>query len=358
MLTQLPLSPVSDDFFETQQYWLSEPSKELASLSPTTMREYPTPSRTPQADNSLLSGPSTPTPSPHGLGIVDLDFSTGGIVTNFTPSTQSATPVSAHSQYWPEMSMIPTSSTGQSLYSHLSPGSYIPTCSAEAQTFYSPIPAPSPYPVFRSIPRSDFPDNALHRDPYHYPTHYDMLQSPPNERQGWMSSEVDMNISRVGLLSSRNGRTPSVSPSTSMNPAVFSSQPSPMDSFSGSRPSTTSTSLPMRPNTIESTGRKYFPLASNRRLSKVQKRDSSSERRYICSTCKRGFKKHSNLKDHEQKHDTNRLPPYPCTYEDCDKRLGRKTDLARHISAVHKNEKAFVCAKCKKGFGRKDTLSR
>ena len=364
MIAQLPLSPVSDDFFESQRYWLTEPSKTQAEyLELTVMRECPSPSRTPQ-NSTTISSPRTPLTPPQDLGLVDLDFA-NTFFADFSPSAGSSAPVSATSTYWPEMPMIPTTSTeqGQRHYNLLDPAAYsLPTCSAETPAFYSPALSSSAYPTFRSASRAGYGPCAAQDDPYR-PAPYQLASSQPNDRQ-WLDNNhyLEMSMSRadMGLLHSREGHSTSVSPSTQVNPAVFQSPSNVLGIYLDPETPSRSTVLPMRPTTqpTETAGRKYFPLASTRRIAKVQKRQPSIERRYTCSTCNRSFKKHSNLRDHESKHDTNRLPPYPCNYEDCNKRLGRKTDLLRHVNAVHKNEKGFVCEKCKKGFGRKDTLHR
>lgn len=99
-------------------------------------------------------------------------------------------------------------------------------------------------------------------------------------------------------------------------------------------------------------------LVSNGMLVQDRRHSANGERRYTCSVCKRAFDKKYNLREHEKKHDPNRVSQFPCPASGCGKRLGRKTDVNRHFQSVHEKAKRFVCTKCSKRFDRKDTLSR
>ncbi|KAJ3568979.1 hypothetical protein NPX13_g6236 [Xylaria arbuscula] len=57
-------------------------------------------------------------------------------------------------------------------------------------------------------------------------------------------------------------------------------------------------------------------------------------------------------------HDKKREYPFSCTFEDCNKKFVRKTDLQRHHQSVHMKEKNHKCDYCGRHFARKDTLRR
>lgn len=91
---------------------------------------------------------------------------------------------------------------------------------------------------------------------------------------------------------------------------------------------------------------------------KVRRQSEAPDRKYTCPVCQRMFDKRYNLVQHEKKHDANRVSQFSCPHVGCGKRLGRKTDVDRHIQSVHVKAKRFACAKCSKRFDRKDTLAR
>lgn len=85
----------------------------------------------------------------------------------------------------------------------------------------------------------------------------------------------------------------------------------------------------------------------------------TKEKRQKCSYCSKKFyfpKKITNFqkKDCEEMH--ARKERYPCTYDSCSKKFEVARALRRHISAVHKKEKANICDKCGRAFNQPTQL--
>ncbi|KAL5410594.1 hypothetical protein PMIN04_010583 [Paraphaeosphaeria minitans] len=83
-----------------------------------------------------------------------------------------------------------------------------------------------------------------------------------------------------------------------------------------------------------------------------------AEAKFRCDICGCGFVRAYNKKTHMMRHEPNRQRDHRCTYDDCENKFERKTDLQRHINSVHLHEKPHKCELCGKRFARKDTLNR
>ncbi|KAJ3487867.1 hypothetical protein NLI96_g3239 [Meripilus lineatus] len=62
--------------------------------------------------------------------------------------------------------------------------------------------------------------------------------------------------------------------------------------------------------------------------------------RHFCPVCDKGFKRAYNMRTHQEIHRTNRVKPWKCPVEDCQRAFARKHDLKRHIQALHPREKS------------------
>ena len=83
------------------------------------------------------------------------------------------------------------------------------------------------------------------------------------------------------------------------------------------------------------------------------------KKRQKCSYCGKKFyfpKKITNFgkKDCEEMHASKER--YPCIYDSCSKKFQVASALRRHISAVHKKEKANICDKCGRAFNQQTQL--
>lgn len=123
--------------------------------------------------------------------------------------------------------------------------------------------------------------------------------------------------------------------------------------------------------------------ASDRAEDDKDRRTSTNndEKGYICSDCGRAFKANFNLKAHMETHNPNRVAPFHCKSEGCDRKFLRNADLVRHrgsvsccvdiyrwrhsvlgvlthVRQVHEDGGRFTCPMCRRHFGRKDTQRR
>ena len=111
---------------------------------------------------------------------------------------------------------------------------------------------------------------------------------------------------------------------------------------------------------------------------------ATGERKWVCTTCGKGFTSKFCLEQHGTVHTHGK--DYPCTFEGCSKRyvnarglashkktvhdgvyyeceecgrrFGEKSKMTRHFKTVHNNEKDYKCPTCGIKFGQKQTLTR
>lgn len=76
---------------------------------------------------------------------------------------------------------------------------------------------------------------------------------------------------------------------------------------------------------------------------------------FLCQFCDLGFKFQTNCQDHEQtKHDA--LQPYNCIF--CLFCSDQRPLLQQHLRDIHGFPKPFICTECKKGFTRRSDLRK
>ncbi|KAI8094335.1 hypothetical protein BDF21DRAFT_303258, partial [Thamnidium elegans] len=72
--------------------------------------------------------------------------------------------------------------------------------------------------------------------------------------------------------------------------------------------------------------------------------------------CPHTSKRKYNLTTHIKTHDKNRVKEFTCSQ--CQKGFDRRHDRNRHLSTVHRHERAHVCNHCPAHFSRGDALNR
>ena len=76
---------------------------------------------------------------------------------------------------------------------------------------------------------------------------------------------------------------------------------------------------------------------------------------HLCSYCGKDFISHHRKENCEARHAGE--GKFHCTFDDdCHKRFITNKDLVRHISAVHKKEKANICDECGRAFNQPQQL--
>jgi hypothetical protein len=334
-------------------------------IGSTRMRDYPTPPRTQSPATSISGSSAPPTPS-QGLGLHNFPF----------PSTLvgAYSAAASSSSYLPATSIgdwsLPTGMCGRS-YEESSrvdlPAASHPISNAglDAIAFYSP---PAVLPSSSMTASSATIDFALtqHSTPVMFNGNFQWGGCPPVKREedaeSWFNDHVNMGRSQssIDLSPYGNLRSPSLSSSRIGSAGAV---PSPGIGFAALSPASGRQRqqlelLPTSRSGSDESGIAFQPLASNRTPGKGRRDSVHSERRYICAVCSRAFDKKYNLREHEKKHDPSRTSQFACPEPGCGKRLGRKTDVNRHVQSVHEKAKKFACTKCYKRFDRKDTLSR
>lgn len=80
--------------------------------------------------------------------------------------------------------------------------------------------------------------------------------------------------------------------------------------------------------------------------------------RFTCDLCNHHFQRKYNFTQHMKTRHTEREKEHVCSWDGCDWKFGRLTDMERHKKSVHLKEKKCVCKMCGRSFSRKDTLRR
>ncbi|KAL2159740.1 hypothetical protein VTH06DRAFT_2309 [Thermothelomyces fergusii] len=72
---------------------------------------------------------------------------------------------------------------------------------------------------------------------------------------------------------------------------------------------------------------------------------------YRCPECPKSFHQGSQLKKHQMRH----IKPYACTFPDCDKKFGSKSDWKRHEASQHSQIEIWRCAERRtNGLGQEE----
>ncbi|KAJ4301632.1 hypothetical protein N0V90_003725 [Kalmusia sp. IMI 367209] len=138
---------------------------------------------------------------------------------------------------------------------------------------------------------------------------------------------------------------------------VYSSPMSPYASDSTPGPAYTSQLLDQLPSKGRPTSSHSDTKAVVTRKGYRRGRKSKETARYSCEICGTGFVRMYNKNTHMARHNPDRPKDNICTFDGCDMKFERKTDLDRHINSVHLKLKLFACDMCGKRFPRKDTLA-
>ena len=193
------------------------------------------------------------------------------------------------------------------------------------------------------------------------------LSSHGGEIGPWMDQEVrsEPSSGSAAFFSAHATRDPSLSP------AVLDSGsglPSPSCSHASHSPASSRLLLPacdtrspsVREHTRSPTEPPELPCAipRGRRRRREQQESDGDKSGHVCRICQRSFDKKYNLYVHEKRHNPNRKSQFTCPAPNCGQKLGRKTDVSRHVSSVHVRAKKFSCDRCLRRFDRKDTLTR
>lgn len=353
-----------------QQSWIaiSQSARSSSVVASTRMFDSPTPPET-QSRATSASGPSTPvTPShsqilnfPSPTSLVDA-FRTCSPLSSFAASDWSV-PLSMSRHSGDENQRF-----GLNLFS-MAPSALSSAPMNVAALYSSPPFCPSSMPT--PCPNIDFvftqqPPSTVMAADHFQPG--DCCHLKHEEEESWFNDHIDLEGSQGDVEASSSRQMRSQSPSRSYTTDTrLVSGPAGIgwDAFSPSsagdgRPS--GTAAVSRSESVDS-GRSFFlpaAAAAERRSSRGRRAplSSSGDRRYFCSVCNRACDKKYNLREHEKIHDPARISQFLCPWAGCGKRLGRKTDVKRHVQSVHEKEKKFACDKCAKRFDRKDTLAR
>jgi hypothetical protein len=359
--TTLSSVDVYDQQDSIPRYQCARPASFLAS---TRMIDYPTPPRT-QSRATSISGSSAPTTPSQGLGLLNCPFSSSLVDAFSTCSSSSTLPAAADGDWSIPVTMCGNTHEDNSRLDlfRIAP-STLSSTTLDTTAFYTPSAISS-----TSMPTQctdiDFvllqqQAPVMPQGHFHHPDCSCLKQEGDDE--SWFNDHIDLerSQSRMESSSSRQKKSSSLSPTDVTNSRLMSSPGvtfgalSPYSSEQSQQRETASIS---RGGSVESCTA-FHPMASDRTSTKGRRYSANSERRYFCSVCNRACDKKYNLREHEKIHDPTRVSQFLCPRPGCGKRLGRKTDVKRHIQSVHEKEKKFACDKCFKRFDRKDTLSR
>jgi hypothetical protein len=326
---------------------------------------YPTPPRSQSRATSICGSSAPTTPSSQGLGLLNCPFPSR-LIDNFTAFSSSSYPTTTAVGDWSVRGPMRGNAHEEDLdLSLLSAASIsLPGASLDAIAFY-----PSPALPSSSRPMScanidfTFTQNqasAVLQDNFQRDSF--PLVKQEEDLESWFNDHVYMNRSQssMELSSHRIVKSPSLSPHRVPGARLV---PSPAAGLNTLSPASFAQSqqLELSPTVRSESVESHiaFRQSTNHQNSvKARRHSATNEKRYICPVCNRPFEKKYNLREHEKKHDPSRVSQFVCPEPGCGKRLGRKTDVNRHVQSVHEKAKKFACNRCFKRFDRKDTLSR
>ena len=328
-------------------------------LAPTRMIDYSTPPGT-QSRATSVSGPSTPA-TPQGLGILSCPFPSSLIDAFSTCSSLSSlaggdwsVPVSMSGHSSEENSRLDLFPMAPSALSSASMGAAALYTSSTFSSSSVPTPCTDIDFAFVQQQGTIMPQDHFQQAGCSY-----IKQEEDGE--SWFNDHIDLEGSQGELepLSSRQMKSQSLSPAYATNARLVSPPRigfGAFSQFSDGHGQQGGAAPVSRSESVESC-RILLPV-TDKRSSKGRRHSGNFDRRYVCSVCNRACDKKYNLREHEKIHDPTRVSQFLCPRAGCGKRLGRKTDVKRHVQSVHDKEKKFACDKCSKRFDRKDTLSR
>ncbi len=334
-------------------------------LGSTRMIDCPTPPRTQSPATSISNSSASTTPS-RGLGLLNCPFPSSLVDAYSTSSTASYHPAATSSDWATPVSTCGNSYQENSCLALLPSASHaISDPSLNAIAFYTSPAISSSFSMPTPSANIDFA-LSQHHMPATLLTSFQSGGCHPAKQEedveSWFNDHItfEQSQSTIDLSSYGNVESPGLTPSHVTNPTPALS---PDISFAVLAPASSGqrqqfeSSPTVRSESVES-GTTLQRLGSNQSSVNGRRLSANSERRYSCSVCNRSFDKKYNLREHEKKHDPSRMSQFKCPEPGCGKRLGRKTDVNRHVQSVHEKAKNFVCTRCFRRFDRKDTLSR
>lgn len=329
------------------------------------MIDYPTPPRT-QSPATSISGSSAPTTPSRGIGLLNCPFPSSLIDAYSTSASSSYHPATTTSNWSLPVSMCENTFEENAHLNLLPSASYaFSSPSLDASSFYkSPAVSSSSFMPISSA-SIDFAQTQHHIPAVLHSNFRPDICHPIKQEENtesWFGDHIDMERSQssIDLSSYGDMKSPSLSPFHFTDARLESSS---KPSFAALSPASCGqsqqfeSSRAARSESVESSTT-HHQVAGNQKRARGRRHSANGERRYTCSICNRPFDKKYNLKEHEKKHDPSRVSQFLCPEPGCGKRLGRKTDVNRHVQSVHEKAKNFACARCLKRFDRKDTLSR
>ncbi|TMW55575.1 hypothetical protein Poli38472_010457 [Pythium oligandrum] len=82
----------------------------------------------------------------------------------------------------------------------------------------------------------------------------------------------------------------------------------------------------------------------------------TTEKPHQCASCEKAFKRLNDLQDHENTH--TGAKPHECPREGCNSAFANRSNLKKHVTAIHQKEKPYQCPydNCKKRFKHRNSL--
>jgi Zinc finger, C2H2 type len=332
--------------------------------SPTSMTDYSTPPRTQSRATSSSDSSAPPTPS-QGLGLLNCSFPSSINDVYGAASLNSCQYATNFGELPVTIPMCNNFNEGVPSVELYSPTTHIlSSASLDGLTYYTTTPVSSTSsmpPSGATIGYSLAPEHApvmlqrtFAQEGYHH-------IKQEEDAEAWFNQHIDLERSQSNFdhPSARPMKASSTSPSRLTNAALVSSPgyiPSPLSPVSIGQNLQFKESPTGRSESVESSEAFQTPIGGADSNSRRQ--NTGDEKRHVCQICNRAFDKKYNLREHEKRHDPSQKTQFVCPKQGCGKRLGRKTDVNRHVQTVHEKAKKFVCGKCSKRFDRKDTLAR